>query len=273
MPALAAALEGIRRPATLRVYTDQPSVVRDAWLQLNTGRRIDMFDVPGPDGSFESMSRCHRDTLDWGKNDRVLLLTADMVVSREVLHTCEHQLNAGRQLVCCVALRALQDAPGIPVGVTGSDLLSWAWDNRHRMTRECTWPAGRSYDVWRMYFQEGEEVAARVFMPHPLAVAPRGRRLAFRPTIDVNLVSNFSGAVTHMITDPGEGAVIELSPADKEFLETESMSTRMETRGPSCPAFVRCTNKRHRFFFEKRVLIRGSGGDCGDEDVVRRMIG
>lgn len=245
------------------------------WGILDADRlflRVDS--VPGPDGSFGSLSACHREALAAaGPRDRVLLLTADMVLSREVLATCEHWLSAGRKLVCCVPPRTLQDA-GCPVGASGPELMEWAWANRHPMTRECTWPDGRSYDVWRMYFERDGEVAARVFLPHPLACVPYGRRVNFSPTIDVNLTANFTQSETYLITRPQEGAVVELSPPDKEFLLTTPMRSRLDnTAEPSCPQFVRAGNPRHRMFWGKRVVIRGAGGDCGDGEVVGRVLG
>lgn len=276
LPALVSAIRPLplERLVTIRVYTDKPGTIRETWERLCASGHasLDFHAVPGPDLGFESLSNCHRDALERaGHRDRVVLLTADMVLSAEVLMTCHHRLSSGSQLVCCAPPRSLEeDVP--PVGATGRELLGWAWDHRHPMTRECTWPEGTSYDVWRMYFEHEGEVAARVFLPHPLAVMPHGRRLRFQPTIDVNLTSNFSQAVTYMITSPEEGAVIELSPRDKEFVVTESMRTRMATRGPSCPPFVPCTNRRHRYFFGRRVTIRGNGGDCGDQEVIGRML-
>lgn len=269
LPALARALRELGSPAGVVVWTDQP----DRVLSVAGGLpNVEMRDVPGPDGAFESMSACHRQVLqEAGPRDRVVLLTADMVVSREVLATSARLCAAGVQLVCCAAPRALQDA-GCPTDATGRELLAWAWENRHPMTRECTWPEGRSYDVWRMYFERGEEVAARVFLPHPLVVVPHGRKMEFRPTIDVNLAGNFSRAVTHLITSPEEGAVVELSPEEKEFVVTDSMACRMTTRGPSAPPFVSQFNARHRMFFGKKIVIRGTG-DVDDEAVVKRMLG
>lgn len=271
LPALGEALRPIGAPVTLLIWTDPPHNFELAGLP-HVG--VVVRPVPGPDRAFGSLSACHAQALrDAGPRDRVLLLTADMVVSCEVVATCDTYLSQGAQAVCCCAIRALED-PGPPRGpLSGPELLEWAWENRHPMTRECTWPAGRSYDVWRMYFERGGEVAARVFLPHPLAVVTGGRKMSFRPTIDVNLAHNFSPAVTRMITRPEEGAVVELSPVGKEFVLTETMATRMETRGPSAPPFVRCTNARHRMFFGKKVVVRGSGGDCGDDEVVRRMLG
>ena len=89
----------------------------------------------------------------------------------------------------------------------------------------------------------------------------------------VNLTMNFSQATTHMITSPEEGAVIELSPPDKDYLQSTTMHSRLRSGGPSCPPFIRATNPRHRMFFGKRVVIIGGGGDCGDGDVVRKVLG
>lgn len=283
LPALLTALTAVDRPKTLLVWTDQPERVLEALRPridvLGPGVEVTINPVPGPDNAFESMSNCHRHALAVAQpHDRVLLLTSDMVVSREVVATCEAKLAAGARIVCCAAMRTSQEGADRLTtelaGVDGRTLLEWAWENRHRMTRECTWPEGTSYDVWRMYFARDDEVAARVFLPHPLAVMPGGKtNLDFRPTIDVNLTSHFSRAVTYMITQPEEGAAIELSPDDKEFLITEPMRVRFETRGPSCPPFIPTPNARHRMFFEKKVVIRGTGGDCGDGEVVGRVLG
>lgn len=266
----------ISHPIELMIWTDQIDLVQTRPEGVDApgcGALISFHPVPGPDHSFESMSNCHRQAMAAaGPIDRVLLLTSDMVVSREVLASCEHWFAHGRKLVCCVPPRTLQDAAP-PIGVTGAELMEWAWVNRHPMTRECTWPEGRSYDIWRMYFEQGGEVSARVFLPHPLACMPYGKRMVFRPTIDVNLTMNFTQSETFMLTHPSEGAVVELSPPDKEFLLTTTMRDRYDSGGPSCPPITRATNPRHRGFFGKRVVIRGGVGSCGDEEVVRRVMG
>lgn len=275
LPALIVAVKEMARPTDLLIWTDQVGRVKEALLtpELNIGAQCTILPVPGTDLGFESMSSCHRRALtEAGPQDRVVLLTADMVVSREILSTAARLCAHGTKAVCCAAPRTLETA-NPPIGATGRELLNWAWENRHPMTRECTWPSGRSYDVSRMYFEEGEEVAARVMLPHPLVVVPQGRTMEFRPTIDVNLAANFSSSVTHLITTPEEGAVVELSPADKEFLMTDSMATRMQTRGPSAPSLIACHNPRHRMFYSKKIILRGDGGDCGDATMVGRILG
>lgn len=272
LPALLVALRQVTRPVVLLVWTDQSDRIWQV-LHASEGEQPAVISAPpGPDYAFESMSNCHRQAMRAAApGDRVLLLTADMVVSRELLASCERHVAAGKHLICCVAMRALEGAP--PHAPSGRELLSWAWANRHPMTRECTWPEGRSADVWRIYFEGVGGVVARVFLPHPLVVVPPGRELHFSPTIDVNLTANFSRGVTHFITDPSEGAAIELSPPDKDFVMTTSMQERMAHGGFSSPPFTRQGNPRHRMFFEKRVVICGAGGDCGDLMAARRFLG
>lgn len=276
LPALFEAARDVDRRFEVVLWTDRLDAARALFASAAVPDNVSftLRDVPGPDGAFASLSACHQQALDQTSgNNRLLLLTADMVVSCEVVARCEELIVSGMELVCCVPPRTIESDSGPPVGVSGRDLLAWGWDNRHRMTRECTWPDGRSYDVWRMYFEKDGEVAARVFLPHPLAVVPRGRRMHFAPTIDVNLTMNFAPRATYLITQPEEGAVVEVSPADKEFLETEPMHLRDGMSTPSCPPLIRVTNTRHRMFFSKRVIFKGSGGDCGDAEVVRRVLG
>lgn len=263
-------------PPTLVVCTDQPRRVeaRVSELPVLAERcQLALQGVPGPDGSFMSMSNCHRAALALASDlDRVLLLTADMVVSREILATSEELVRSGWRMVCCVAPRALEDRMP-PAGAPGRELLLWAWENRHPMTRDCTWPSGRSYDIWRMYFQLGSSVVARVFLPHPLVAVPQNRSMKFVPTIDVNLVANFPSRERILVTQPEQGAVVELSPADKEYLPSATMLERFEDRSlPSCPSLSPTIMPRHKEFFRKRVVLVGEGGDCGDDVVARRVL-
>lgn len=274
LPALAEALRALARPCEILVWTDRADLVEPRLAALGLGGvswRVEP--PPPPDGAFASMSECHRQAMACAlPGDRVLLLTADMVLSREVLATCEHLHLGGKKIVCCVAPRALEGPA--PVGAAGRALMGWAWANRHPMTRDCTWPDGRSYDLWRMYFERDGEVAARVFLPHPLVVVPDRRAMPFGPTIDVNLAVNFSPSTTAFLTSPDEGAAVELSPPDKEYLKTEAtVRERLLSGAESCPQLVRCANYRHRMFFGKKVILVGAGGDCGDGEVVARVMG
>jgi hypothetical protein len=270
LPALKLALLKLDRPTTLIIHTDQSERVAAAV----EGLEREIHGVPGPDNAFESLSNAHRFTLaQAAQGDRICLLTADLVVSSDMLASCEAQFRGGKELVCCAGMRACDDELP-PNTESGHELLAWGWEHRHPMTRECTWPDGKSYDVWRMYFEKGSEVVCRLSLPHPIALVKphRNPTIRFSPTVDVNVANNFSPGKTHLITEPSEGAMIELSPHDKEFIYTKPMVERLEHQLPSCPAFVKFVNPRHRGFFGRRIIIKGKGGDCGDERVVNRLI-
>ena len=268
IPAVLHALHFADQGATLLIYSD----VEFRLPELPAGVTAQFHPVPGPDFAFESLSNCHRDALTLIEPAaRIMLLTADMVVSREVFATCNTHFNVGRRLICCIAPRTRQEVLP-PIGATGRDLGAWAWEHRHRMTRECTWPDGHSFDIWRMYFERAGEVAAHAFLPHPLAAMPGGRHVAFRPTIDVNFAASFSAGETYLISDPAEGVIIEQSPDDKDFVMTTTMAERLASPAlASCPQFVPCANPRHLAFFMTRVVLVGAGGDCGDGEVVARI--
>jgi len=275
LPALQKAIVRLDQPVTLIIHTDQSARVQQMAVDLKLeGCAINFYDVPGPDRSFGSLSAAHRHVLqEAAVGDRICLLTADLVISQDMLASCEALFGRGKKLVCCMGMRVCDDELP-PDTDSGHALLSWGWDHRHPMTKECTWPDGRSYDVWRMYFEKGDQVSCRLALPHPIALVKRNKSIIrFNPTIDVNVAFNFSPNDTHLITEPHEGAMIELSPRDKEFVYTESMLTRLERNLPSCPAFVKIINSRHRMFFRKRIIIKGKGGDCGDKQVMDLLVG
>ncbi len=270
LPALREALVRLDKPVVVIVHTDQA----DRVSRMLDGIVFEVHPVPGPDNAFESLSNAHRFVLQQAQiGERVCLLTADLVISRDMLVNCESHFQKGKKLVCCMGMRVCDDEMP-PDTKSGHALLSWGWDHRHPMTMECTWPDGKSYDVWRMYFEKGSEVACRLALPHPIALVKKNNaEIRFNPTIDVNVAFNFSPSDTHLITEPSEGAMIELSPRDKEFIYTEPMLKRLQRSLPSCPAFVKIVNPRHRMFFRKQIIIKGKGGDCGDKQVMDVLVG
>lgn len=271
-PGLKAAIAELKPDSiTLMIYTDHQEAVKE----VISGYQALIMAVPGPDMAFKSLSAAHHDTLDrarrMGVRTRVCLLTADMMLSKELLLTCEKNFHQKKGVIGCMSMRTcVEELP--PQGMDGPAMLNWAWEHRHPMTEESTWPHGRSYDAQRMYFSEGGNVACRLALPHPIALVRGNRSLNFSPTIDVNLVSNWSMQDIYVITRPEEGAVIELSPKEKEFVLTEPLSVRYETRGPSIPQFVQMPNPRHRWLFQHLIEIKGNGRECGDGPAVRRLI-
>jgi hypothetical protein len=103
----------------------------------------------------------------------------------------------------------------MPDTTNAAKLLEWAWDNRHQLTADASYPNGKAVDLSRVYFDVDGYVIARLALPHPLAVLVDGRTLPFSPTIDANLIQNFHPSEIHLETQPDALALVELSPVDK----------------------------------------------------------
>lgn len=275
LPALRRAITPLRKlgvSVTLLVHTT-PEHSTEALSANLEGVATVFRSVPSVDRSFGSLSAAHREALTLAqRGDRVCLLTADLVVSAPSLANAEAKFRAGAtKLVCCAGMR-VDEAFTPPDTESGRALLEWGWDHRHPMTQECTWPDGKSYDLWRMYFEKNGVVVCRLCLPHPIALVKDGRRINFAPTIDVNVTANYTSSEVYLATDPDEIAMIELSPRDKEFLLTEPFAARLEQGLPSIPAMIPIMNPRHRRFFSQRIRIKGAGEDCGDEAVVAKLL-
>jgi len=266
LPALCDALEVLGRPYQIQIYTDKPFDVGREGLELK------FKDLPGPDQAFESLSNAHRHGLrraDVGS--AVVLLTADLVISANSLAFCRDRFDQGKMMVCCAGMRVVEGTPENTR--SGRALLEWGWKNRHPMTRDCTWPEGRSYDLWRMYFEDGDNVICRLCLPHPIALVKDGRGITFRPTIDVNVAAHFNTGETVLVTNPDDLAMIELSPPDKEYLLTEPFKKRYEEQLPSIPSFGgQLPNDRWRHFVNHAIRICGDGPVSTDAAVLRRMM-
>lgn len=273
LPAIIAAANHLNEPVTLALHTNNPALA-DSWKQ--TGREAKAFGLAQAD-PFVMLSTAHRQALAIGRaraDVKVVLLTADMVMSTNALIAARAHLRAGKRCICVMGMRVNEPTEEQPPYSDSAALLAWGWERRHRMVREATWPDGKSYDVWRMYFERGDNAICRLFLPHPLVVVPHGgrREMRFNPTIDVDLVNNFPISHIHLVTNPQEASVIELSPPEKEFVWGDTMLHRYDTRGPSCPSFIPCIHPHRRNFFSQAILIKGSAADIGDAPVLRRVL-
>lgn len=274
MPALQFAIRELQSQnhnVEIVIHTDN----RDRAAQAVGGVADTHFlEVPPPDGAFESLSQAHRQVIHMAtRNSRVCLLTSDLILSRNALVSCESRFAEGYvKVIGCAGMRACEETLPVP-GMSGRELLAWGWDHRHPMTQECTWSEGTSYDLWRMYFAKDDEVVCRLCLPHPIAfVRDRPGMLDFRPTIDVNLIGNWQMNEMYIVTNPDELGLIELSPRDKEFVRTEPMWKRFREFLPGVPTFSHLTTPRHNWLFNHKIIIKGTGGDVGDELVVARMV-
>ena len=267
-PSLDRAVEAlIATGAEVRVilYTDQPERVLGSG-----GPASECRPVPAGARDFDCMSQAHRDTMGLAlRGDIVVLLTAGTVISEQGLVYCAEILrNPQLRVVLCAVPRVLSYGQ-IPDTANARGLMRWAWENRHPMTSECTYPEGRSVDLSRTYYTSpGGGVVTRVFLPHPLAVRIEGRPPSFTPTVDCNLMNNFDPSVMHMATDSSRLAMVKLTPADKGFqVSGSSMKDRM-AQG----LFVSDAHQRwcagHRV-----VLCEGDLAGCQDNVLVESIRG
>lgn len=218
---------------------------------------------------WRAMSDGHRYALGSAQGETgVILLTADMVISCEMIAASQEHLSRNKRVVCGASIRAL-DTAELPSGeLSGAQLVSWAWQNLHPITAAAIYPNGRSDDVARLYFQHERNVVCRLVMPHPFAVRPEGRRLDFKPTIDAWLYTRFNIDEIHVVTNPAECSGIELSPPDKEFKTGATLEERLAPGGIWA---------RHqpsvRWMLGHRILLCGHADDeCGDIQVADRLL-
>jgi hypothetical protein len=258
LPALIEAKRGFPGNVRIIVNTEKPEDMRSGEFEA---RRL-----PARPTWWEALSSAHRQIITLAsRNDRVMLLTADMVVSREIFTACERLIASGKNLICCAGMRSLDDNE-VPIGASARELLQWGWENRHPLTRACTWPSGQSGDLSRIFFDGGDVVNTRMWLPHPIALKKDSRSLRFGPTVDANLINNYSVHEIHLIADADEAACLELSPADKPFYLINSMDERI------AGGEIKLSRMLHRSLLQKRVAIVGEGEDAGDAAVVDRIL-
>ena len=248
----------------LIVHTDQPDRIRTA-----TSLVVETRPVPAGARDFDCMSQAHREVLATGmRDDVVVLLTAGAVISGNGLRYCADVLadNSQLHLILCAVPRVLQEGP-LPDTADARGLMAWAWDHRHPIVTDCTWPDGRSADLSRTFFEREGTVVTRQCLPHPLAVKIDGRRVNFTPTVDANLMQCFGLSEMHLVQDCKALALIKLSPPDKGHqLVAGTMRARLENYELRIPDPVQ------RWCLGHKVVLVGEPRDCGDAAFVEKIM-
>jgi len=224
--------------------------------------------VPCGFTNHDCLSQAHRDVLRTAcLDDIVVLLNADLVLSEGSLSFCEQQLSNGKLAIACASVRVNQEGK-IEGASNGRDLHNWAWKNRHQITKESTWPYGRTGDLSRIYFEELGNVVSRVCLPHPLAIKIDERQLFFYPTIDVNLLGNFDISEIYMVTSPDEVALVDLVSKDYFIGISDSSIDEKFT----ADNFIFSGNLQ-RWFVRHRVVICGQSVNLSSDRVVDEVLG
>lgn len=272
LPMLKVAAAQITDDVRLILHTDDANQFeRDECEALS----IETRRLPAGYQWFNTMSRAHREVIDLAcHDDIVVLLTADMVVSREAFAACRKIFDRGKRLVCCNAMRALDEGV-LPHNPSGRELSEWAWRNRHPMVRDCTWPDGRSEDLSRVYFENGKNVTCRTWMPHPFALRSDNRRLKFNPTVDSDLIANYEQDEIHLVNSPDELAVMELSPPSKTAgardLDEVEPAQGLEPMAKRYGKILPLARKIYPWVLRQRIVVAGNGEGCGDEKIIKEL--
>lgn len=267
LPALIRATNALvsarRAEVRLIIHTDCPERVEGV-----AGPSAELRAPPAGMQYFDCMSQAHREVLSMGlRGDVVVPLTAGAVISEQGLVYCADVLDNDRlKVILCAVPRVLSVGP-IPDTGDAGHFMRWAMDNQHPMTKECTWPHGRSVDLSRTFFRSGGSIVTRLALPHPLAIRMDGRRPNFTPTIDANLIQCYDPIEMHMAVDCDRLALIKLTPADKAFQRSErTMRERLENYE------LRIDDSVQRWCLGHKVVLAGKPRDCGDDEFIEHML-
>ena len=263
VPSVLAALDG--RPAQFMVYTDQPG--RFVGLQ-----GVSFQPVPKATTSFKSLTASQLGT--WEKaapGSIVLLLNADVVVSREVFAVAEQKFADRYRVIATTGVRTLAGKSEPPIGASARELLAWAWTNRHMVIENSVWGRGRTLFPVAVYFEKDGNVVAHSSHLHPFLLLKDRRRLRCAGTIDDDLLKHYQDSE---IFYPHEAEVgfAELSPATigEHFMGVGQPISQDLVTGFSKDFMV--THVRN---FRAPLRIIGDG-DAGDEvayKIADKMIG
>jgi hypothetical protein len=245
LPSIDAALEGFEAQVRFVVHTNS-QLLRLAM----SGREFIRRDAKVQGNRYKTLTECHREAIAMGQpGERICFLNADHIVSVKAFRSAERRLREGFRAVACGCVRARADDP--PIGAEGRDLLAWAWKNSHPLVLNCIYGTGRSQCPSFVYFENRENVTLRAFHMHPFAVM-KDRPLRFAgETIDQDLLYNYRRPEIHVVTDPDEVALAEITGMEHEHPSGSLLSAKL------LAAFGRGATPLHRWFFTHSIRIRG----------------
>lgn len=208
LPALAVAR--LRAPVTvsIAVYTDQPEVMKAA-LDSNgfegSCRRVNLEISP-----HEMLNLAHKQVItETPVGASIVLLDGDTVPSCE-LFDYTLAVFPTKRVIATSALRTIITDTGPPIGMTGRELLGWAWRNRHPMAEACVWARSHTSFPNVLFFDDDKGNAVmHTFHLHPFVLL-KDRNPHFKGTIDDDLLNNYENHEVQFVKD-AELAFAEVS--------------------------------------------------------------
>lgn len=242
----------------LMVHTDDASKL---WKEM-AGLPVQFRPLEVGPTQHDTFGNCHRDVLASAEDGQyIMLLTADMVVSKEVMIASELRFRQGKKLIIAAASRCLlrkDNKP--PMGATAHQLLDWTFTCIHPSVADCYWGTGHTMVPWAIYFKSEHGVVLRGFHLHPLAMVKSPGLTLRGMTLDEYICDEFDTKDIYVVTSPDELSLAELSPPDRLF---KGLPHVMTPKSVYQWAQHR-TTARHRWLFESRIVLQGTGEDTTD---------
>ncbi len=260
LPFHRAALNGFPHEVHYVVHTDEPGAI---WPNLPEGSDV----LPVPDGSgYQRFGACHAEVLAMAQpGDRVSLMCADMIISRECFFAAEKRFEQGYKAVCWLGHRTAATTYPTP-GISAAGLNRWAMENTHQIIDELFFGTGRSKTPSIIYFRKGGSIVMRPFGLGPFAVV-KDRDLHFVGTMDNDLAARYKHDEIHVVQDCNEMSCAEISDPDKNFGTWD----RPLNEDHIAAWASQCTNDINRWFFTHSCRIVGDEY-CGDAEVAQSIL-
>lgn len=256
-------MQGFEDDFKIVIHTDQPDYIR----MVLEGLPLELRRISSA-STYVALQNAHADAVAKAQiGDKVVLLNADIVISGNLLSACAKHFKDGKLAIVTSGIRtALSEGVTVPIGAKPAVLLNWAWEHRHRIIRDLEWGRGGSMLPTNLFFVRGDSVILHGFHLHPVAIH-KVCPLPFQSTIDGDLLDFFSRDDIHVVTDPDDLSMLEISDPKRRFPCRSALMTASQVAG----AMQSRASPMHRWLFDHRIIVRGSGKDRWDEGIVREV--
>lgn len=264
-PSILAAMQLSGADFRFLIHTDNDAPIS----KCMGGHRVEFVKIEDNNTPHHILGECHREAIQRAHiGEKVALLNADIILSRECFSAAERRFQEGKKLIISAATRCAVDRDSdAPVGVTSRELLEWTMKNYHHTIEECFWGTGHTCVPWAIYFHTSNGVVLRGFHLHPFAVVKRNGLSFSGPTIDADLADRFQHSETHVVTNPDEMALAELSPPERRFGLGDVMTEDSVAEWANTHA-----SERHRWLFQHRIIIQGDGSGIEDIPICHKIL-
>lgn len=263
LPALRAALEGFPEPFSFLIHTDDPEHIKVAMEGLTVHTR-----QLGPGTTYVALQHGHSEAIALAPvGSSVALLNADIVVSKNLFTACANHINGGMQAVVLSGIRTDSTAGQPPIGAASRELLKWAWEHRHQIIKDLEWGTGGSMLPTNLFWTSPTSVVMHGFHLHPVAIK-KTKPINFISTIDGDLLNTFPRESIHLVENPDDMSMLEISDPGKRFPVRDTPTTAPQVAG----AMVKRASELHRWQFQRRLVVVGDGADINESGTVSTIL-